>query len=444
MSASSPARPPAFLTNVNFVFLTFVANAALALGISILIARALGPEGRGVYALFLLSASITQVVLSLGMGVSAVYELGKNAATTSRVLANVQQVVVFSIAVSGALVLLAWPILGERLLEHDAPFWAFAFVVPLFVNYNVIATILQGQSRFQEMNLVILAQPLVLLPLLAVMTTISDVDPTAAIIAWSIATLLAVLLALILLRDDVHLAELLKFDVPSLRRQIKFGLQGQVGNLIQLLNYRLDQYIVLLFVNTAAVGIYAVSVTVSQSVWFVANAVATVLLPRLTSVDDAEAARTTPLVCRNTLFVSAIGALGLATVSPWLVGGLFGSAFEDALEPLLWLLPGTVALAGSKVLSSYILSRGRPLTNSAITAAVLAITLGAGFALIPPFGVTGAAIASSLAYGVHFVLSLVAYQKLSGGSYAEALIVRPADIRYLLRTAREQLAAARR
>ena len=444
MSTSTPTRPPAFFANVNFVFLTFVANAALALGVSILIARALGPEGRGVYALFLLSASITQVVLSLGLGVSAVYELGKNTTTASRVLANLQQIVIFSFAASGVLVLLAWPFLGERLLDNDAPFWAFAFVVPLFVNYNVIATILQGQSRFQAMNLVILAQPLVLLPLLAAMTTIGDVDPTAAIIAWSIATLLAVLLALILLRDDVQVAELVKVDIPSLRRQIKFGLQGQIGNLIQLLNYRLDQYIVLFFVNTAAVGIYAVSVTISQSVWFIANAVATVLLPRLTSADDVEAARTTPLVCRTTLFLSALGALGLAAVSPWLVRGLFGSAFEDALEPLLWLLPGTVALAGSKVLSSYILSRGRPLTNSAITAAVLAVTLGAGLVLIPPFGVTGAAIASSLAYGVHFVLSLVAYQKLSGGSFAEALIVRAEDVQYLIRLAREQLAVARR
>ncbi len=304
------------------------------------------------------------------------------------------------------------------------------------------------EARQRENRAVVFARGDLLQPrldvVLAVMTSISDVDPTAAIIAWSIATLAAVLLALLLLRDDVQMAELVKVDVVSLRRQIKFGLQGQIGNLIQLLNYRLDQYIVLLFVNTAAVGIYAVSVTVSQSVWFVANAVATVLLPRLTSAGDAEAARTTPLVCRNTLFMSALGALALAAVSPWLVGGLFGAAFEDALEPLLWLLPGTVALAGSKVLSSYILSRGQPLTNSAITAVVLAVTLGAGFALIPPFDLTGAAIASSLAYAVHFVLSLAAYQRLSGGSIVEALFVRPEDVRYLIRTAREQLAAARR
>jgi len=178
------------------------------------------------------------------------------------------------------------------------------------------------------------------------------------------------------------------------------------------------------FVSTAGVGVYAVSVTVSQSVWFIANAVAVVLLPRLTGADASDAARTTPLVCRSTLFVSALAALALGVASLWLIEALFGDDFESAVEPLLWLLPGTVALAGSKILTSYIFSQGHPLTNSLITVAALAVTLAADFALIPPFGVAGAAVASSLAYGVHFALSLAAYRRLSGGSIWEAVVVR--------------------
>jgi O-antigen/teichoic acid export membrane protein len=343
--------------------------------------------------------------------------------------------------VSGALVLLAWPIIGDQLLDHDTPYWIFAFAVPLFINYNVLATVLQGASRFQAMNAVIVTQPLVLLGILVAMTAIGDLDPTAALIAWSIATLVATLLALFLLRADLRIPELFQIDASSLRRQVTFGLKGQLGNLVQLLNYRLDQYIVLLFVSTAGVGIYAVSVTLTQSVWFFANAIATVLLPRLTAADDAEAARTTPLICRSTLLVSAVAALGLGAVSPWLVEGLFGGEFSGALKPLLWLLLGTVALAGSKILASYILSRGQPLTNSAITITALVVTLVADFVLIPPFGLTGAAIASSLAYATHLGLSLAAYGRLSGGSIIDAILVRPDDVRSLVSIARQRLLA---
>lgn len=438
------ARPgPGFVGNVNLVFLTYVANAALAFGVAVLIARALGPEGRGVYALFLLSASIAQAVLSLGMGVAAVYELGKRTATLSRIAANAHQITLASAVVSGVLVLLAWPVLGDTLRAHDVPYWAFVFVVPLFVSYGLLTTILQGVSRFVAMNVVIVAQPLVLLALVATGVVVGDVDTTEALVFWAIATFASVALAVLLLgRAALRLPDLLSVDWPSLRRQISFGLRGQIGNLMQLLNYRLDQFIVLLFVSTAGVGIYAVAVTVSQTIWFIPNAVAAVLLPRLTATDESDAARTTPLVCRNTLLVSAIVALGIGVVSPWLVEAFFGTAFGDALEPLLWLLPGAVALSGSKILTSYILSQGRPLTNSMITLASLVVTVVADFALIPPFGIAGAAIASTLAYAAHFALALAAYRQLSGGSVWEAVIVRGDDLRRYADMARQRLAPA--
>ena len=432
-----------FLGHVNLVFLTYVANAALTFGVAVLVARALGPEGRGVYALFLLSASITQAVLSLGLGVSAVYHLGKATYSLSRIVANSQQLTLASAVVSGLLVLLAWPTVGDTLLEHDVPYWAFAFAVPLSLDYNLLTTVLQGASRFLAMNAVIVVQPLALLALLAGGAALGEVDVTAALLLWCAATLAATALALALLgRPALRLSELVRPDGPSLRAQVRFGIQGQVGNLVQLLNYRLDQYIVLLFVSTAGVGIYAVSVTISQSVWFIANAVAAVLLPRLTAADEADAARMTPLVCRNTLLLSGLGAIGLGAISPWLVEGLFGSEFGPSLEPLLWLLPGTVALGGSKILTSYILSQGRPMTNSLITVGALAVTLAADFALIPAFGVTGAAAASSLAYVSHFALSLAAYRRLSGGSIREAVLVRGDDLRRYLEAARERLAPA--
>jgi O-antigen/teichoic acid export membrane protein len=442
--AEPATRGSGFLGHVNLVLLAYVASAAFQFGAGVLVARALGPDGRGVYALFLLSASITQAVLSLGIGVSAVYHLAKGTYPLSRVVANAQQITIGSAVVSALLALAAWPVLGDTFSDHDTPYWVLAFAVPLFLDYNVLTAVLQGSSRFLAMNAVVVVQPLVLFALLAIGVAAGEVDTTAALLFWSVATAAATVLALTLLgRDSLRPAALLRIDWPSLREQVRFGMQGQVGNLVQLLNYRLDQYIVLLFVSTAGVGIYAVSVTASQSVWFLANAVATVLLPRLTGADASDAARTTPLVCRNTLLVSAIAAAALAAVSPWLIEALFGGAFDEAVVPLLWLLPGTVALAGSKVLTSYIFSQGRPLTNSLITIAALAVTLVADFALIPPFEVAGAAVASSLAYGVHFALSLLAYRQLSGGSMWEAVVVRGDDLRRYVEAARQRLAPAR-
>jgi O-antigen/teichoic acid export membrane protein len=436
------ATQPGFLGHVNLVFFSSVAGAALAFVVSVLVSRALGPEGRGIYALFLLTVSLTQLVVSLGVGVSAVYHIGKSTYPLARIVANTQQVAVASALLAGVLVLVAVPTVGGALLDRDVPYWAFAFALPLFLNYNVLTLVFQGASRFSAMSALVVLQPLVLVGLLAGGLAAGDVGIGQGLVFWSIATAAAVLLGLVLLGRAVVSCELLWVDWPSLREQVRFGVQGQVGNLVQLLNYRLDQYLVLLFVNAAGVGIYAVSGAMSQSVWFVANAVATVLLPRLTAAEADDAARTTPLVCRNTLLVSALAAGGLAALAPFIVEPLFGEAFGPALVPLLWLLPGTVALAGSKILASYVFSRGSPMVNSAITAGALGVTLAADFALIPALGVTGAAIASSLAYGAHFALSLVAYGRLSGGSPWAAVVVRPDDLRMYVGFAR-RLAPAR-
>lgn len=445
-AAIEPGRP-GFLAAVNLVFLTYVAGYGLAFVTGVILARALGPDGRGVYSLFLLSVSFAQAVLSLGIGVSAVYYIGKRAFPLRDIVSNGQLIVLASAAASGALVLVAAPTVGGRLLGAGAPFWAFAFAVPLFVEFNLLTSVLQGRERFLQMNLVVLAQPLLLLALLVAGLGAGGFGTPAAVLFWAASVLAASALGLWFVGlEHVNLATSVGPRWPVLREQIVFGAKGQLGNLMQLLNYRLDQFLVALFVSEAGVGLYAVGVSMSEAVWFVANSVAVVLLPRLTAAGAGEAAELTPVACRNTLLVSALAAAGLGAVSGWLVPLLFGADFSGSVRPLLWLLPGTVALAGSKVLASYVFSRGRPLVNSGITIASLVVTVAADLALIPPFGVSGAAVASSLAYASHLVLSAVAYRTISGRSALAALLPARADIglyRAVLRStaARLRLAA---
>jgi O-antigen/teichoic acid export membrane protein len=204
-------------------------------------------------------------------------------------------------------------------------------------------------------------------------------------------------------------------------------MQGQLSNLIQLLNYRLDSYLVLIFVNAGGVGLYAVGVSLSEGMWFIANSVAVVLLTNLTAGDDENAARMTPVVCRNTLLVTAGAAIVAGALSPIAIPLIFTREFEDAVLPFLWLLPGTVALAGTKILAAYVFSRGRPLINSQIAFVTLIVTVAADVALIPTFEVAGAAAASSLAYCCSLVLTAIAYRRLSGAPISDALLPRLSD-----------------
>jgi O-antigen/teichoic acid export membrane protein len=228
-----------------------------------------------------------------------------------------------------------------------------------------------------------------------------------------------------------------------MRRLVSFGMQGQAGNIVQTLNYRLDSYLVALFVSSAGVGLYANGVAVSEALWLVANSVAVVLIPKLASSDPEYAARATPLVCRNTMLVTALSAVAVAAASPFAVPFLFGDEFEGSVKPLLWLLPGAVAMSGAKVLSAYVFSQGKPMLNTWISAATLALTLALDLVLIPPFGVAGAAGASTIAYCANLVLTLAAYGRISGGRPLDAVLPRLADVGLFVEGARSTLSRLR-
>jgi O-antigen/teichoic acid export membrane protein len=237
----------------------------------------------------------------------------------------------------------------------------------------------------------------------------------------------------------LDLAQVVRPRLDTLRKLIDFGVQGESGNILQLLNYRLDQYIVRATVGLTGLGIYAVSASMTEAIFVMANAIALVLLPRLTA-DEDEAYWMAPLAVRNTMMNAGLGAIALAVIAPVLVPLAFGSEFDDSVRPLWLLLPGTVALCGSKVLTSYIFSKGRPLVNTGVTTASLVVTVIADLALIPWLGVNGAAIASSLAYTAHFAAALFAYGRISGRSPFVALIPGREDVQFYRDTIRKMLA----
>jgi len=426
-----------FLFNVNLVFLTYIANFLLAFLLRVLVTRALGADGLGSYTLFLLTVSIAAAVLGLGVSVSTIYHIGKQTFSERDILSSSQAVVLGSLVVSGALVGLTALTFGDRLDREGVPYWLFLLAVPLFVNFNILTAMLQGASRFLAMNLVILLRPLGMVFLLVAGMAAGGLDVRGVLVFWTVSSFLTMAAGLVLVGlRHLDLPTVLRPRWLVLKEQVRFGMQGQAGNLLQLLNYRLDSFLVLAFVNAAGVGFYAVGVAVSESVWFVANAVAVVLLPRLTHAEAEDAARLTPIVCRNTLLVSLAAAAGVGALSPVLVEAIFGGEFGPSVTAVYWLLPGTVALAGTKIVASYVFSQGKPLINSYVALVTLAATVLFDLALIPRFGVPGAAAASSIAYSLSLVLSLAVYSRMSGRGAWEAVLVRGSDLQMYLDAAR--------
>jgi O-antigen/teichoic acid export membrane protein len=100
-----------------------------------------------------------------------------------------------------------------------------------------------------------------------------------------------------------------------------------------------------------------------------------------------------------TLVTGSLGAVS-ALALYWLIGLVFGDAYKDAFLPFSWLLPGIVLWAGARIQANYLAALGKPEWNTYVAIAVLIINISGNIILIPIYGAIGAAIATSIAYGV--------------------------------------------
>src|SRR5436305_4374914 len=121
--------------------------------------------------------------------------------------------------------------------------------------------------------------------------------------------------------------------------------------------------------------------------------------------DESTAKRTYSYVLTYLLFICCWISIALGTLAPWLVHVLAPSkpAFYRADEAVGTLAFGTTAYAGYTVLAIGIGRARQTQFNWIVTGVAAALNVALNFALIPPYGMMGAAISTAAAYVALFV-----------------------------------------
>jgi O-antigen/teichoic acid export membrane protein len=299
--------------------------------------------------------------------------------------------------------------------------------VPALVQLRVVGSVLRANGRFGALNAIEVALPVSMFACFGTVELLAGLSVSGAVWAWSLTFLAPLALGYVLIGSRSWPRRLA--PLSSIGRIQRFGGQSQLTALVQLMNYRVDTFLILLFVNTAGVGLYTVAISQTEGLWILADSVVVVLLTNITAGDAANAARMTPVVCRNTLLVTGVAAVVAGLIAGLWIPAVFGHSYQGSVVPYLWLLPGTVAFAGSKVLAAYVLSRGRPIINAWIAIGTFAASVPSTTLLTYLYGVPGAAAGTSLGYVVNLALTTAAYGRLSGEPVLRALLADRSDVR---------------
>ena len=183
-----------------------------------------------------------------------------------------------------------------------------------------------------------------------------------------------------------------------------FVFFGHFSNLVNLLNYRLDRWLVEAWRGAAELGFYTVAVGLSENFLFGSKTFSTVLFPFFSSQASHDKFEQLSFFSRINFTVVLTALVAMFLVADFIVPFIYGSAFVLSITPLKILIPGVLISALSSPFSAYIAANNLVKYNLFAVLAGLVVTVSLDILLIPELGIIGASIASISAYFIKDVV----------------------------------------
>ncbi len=406
----------------------------LVLGLSaastVIISRELQPALKGSYSILMLLMMVTLMLSSFSV-VSANVYLGARNRENLPALAGNSFPAGLGLGLLGVLIielLALTPAFQEYLTSNGIPVdWVrwFILLLPLLQLEAYLREIVRAAGRLGQYNLLAVMEYLTIFAGLIILVLSLHGSISGAIYAWVIGQTITALVTIWLAARAA--GGPLRFEWPMLRQSFIFGLRLHPGTVAQFLNYRLDLFLVGLFLSPTEVGLYATATVLAEILWEIPNSIRTVLVYQV-SANHQRAVDMTARVSR--VIYALIGGLCLlvAVFAYPLIDLLYGEAYVAAVPALMCLLPGIWALSFGKLLVVYLTANGKPevATLSAVVSLVSTVLLD--LLLIPRIGIVGAAIASSVSYCLTTMVVTWVFLRSTRLSLSETILLRYADV----------------
>lgn len=389
-------------------------NRVLALALGIVLARALGAEGYGVYAYAFAIMSLLMVVAEAGVPTLLMREVaasqgrGEWGLLRGALIRGGQFVALAATIVSVVGLLVLWWLadgLSPQVLYTTG---LMLLVLPVAALAKTVAHAMRGLHRVVIGQAVdMLLRPLLVLFIVAVIfpTWPGLREPQIAMAAQLVAALFVLLVGSWVLRhflpDDARSAPAEYRGRQWLKSALPFTLIGGAG----IINSQADIIMLGWFRSSEEVGIYRVAVQGGVFVAFALQAFSPVLAPHFSKLyATAQVAKLSKLYKRSSMLVVLITLpilLAFVFFGAQLVKLVFGVEYMDAALPLAILAGGYAINVSFGPVGLLLQMAG----NESITARVLWVTsvlnVVMNLLLIPFYGLVGASIATAASVSLY-------------------------------------------
>jgi antigen flippase len=366
---------------------------------SIVTARLLGPDGRGVFFFWTTIVALLVQFGNLGLHSSNTYLLHKANVRFSSLAINC---IWFSLFAGGILSLatILFFYLKNGNLNDDWPFLlAILGLTPSSLYFLIGTNLLVASNRFSQYNFFELLNRYFLIFLVSLIGFFW-VSPQSVLLTLCfgsvvVSTVLYLYLQGLCGSDKSPNFKLIKQGLP-------YGFRAYVICSLGFLISRLNTLLLEHLSGTQQLGLWSIAAQLFDILNVIPATVALLLLPKIMSASQPYLMLKRNL--RLTFFTSCFSTVFTLLFGRTAIVSLYGIGFQESYRILLFSLPGAIALGMVSIISQYLAAAGIPLQVLWIWSCALVLQFSLSLLLIPIYGAVGAMISTSCVNIFLFIL----------------------------------------
>ncbi|CAG0962798.1 hypothetical protein METP3_00948 [Methanosarcinales archaeon] len=398
------ARGTLYFILVQIVFLA--SGYAIHAGVG----RMLGPELYGTFGVVISIVTMFNLILITGLPQAASRYIAMNRENTIAVKKAASKIMLYLSLGFFLLYFLLADMISSLLLDLELAFYIriSAIIIPIYAFYSLYAGFLNGLREFGKQAIAMFFYNIAKVVGVFALVLLGF-SVTGAIAGFALAPLIGLIVAGYYFKDEgienrFKQKELLDFALPVIISSVAFTALMS-----------LDLFFVKRIIAGDDVGYYTAASNLSRLPFYALTAMGTALFPAIAASGSKEQIENylTDAMRYLLIMLFLIVALISAT-SENLVTLFYSSKYTPAALPLNILIFGLGFLTLFSIFTMVITASGRAKAAMLLSMAMLPVAFAANAVLVPVYGLVGAAVATTVAGFLAFIIALFYVQRIAG------------------------------
>jgi O-antigen/teichoic acid export membrane protein len=379
---------------------------ALGLVGSIILARWLGPSQRGFFAAIILIPNILQYVVNFGLTSATVYFTAIPNAHKPKIWSGLLSVSVIQ-SLLGILVGLVIIKFYLPKFSQDAVFLGgiYLLTIPMWLLGMYATYMLQGASYFKVANFLKTVVPIAYCLGIIILKWLDMLSVENMVYIQLLIQFLYAIISVFLLHKYIIGVFAFNIDFSYIKQMLNYGSKVWIGDISQLANTRIDQFLIGFFLDSHDLGIYMVAFSVANFSSIFAQAFRTTIVPTIASETIfSDKIHKTTFFFKSYWILSIIFHLIFAVSVPILIPLIFGQSYEKSIFISQILIMGSIFINAKFVLSGAIQGMKFPEIVSFVEVIGMIVSFTLCYFLVKRNGIIGVSFGLSLSYFSQFIV----------------------------------------